>query len=161
MMIKIWKYIRSFIISFEILTWIIVMILWWINSKFIFAEVFKLFFETTDIEHVSFAFVIPLAMTGISYKMAHSTLNPEKNGKLFYNWPDYYDFKITVIIGLIWNILAIVVTGLIYLRLDDKNEWLISALYIASCISSIISTLSLVLARQKLNEILTLNSPED
>lgn len=154
------KYTKAFCVSLEFLAWFIIMTLYFSGRKFIFSDIYTLLFKTIDIEHISFIFGIPIALIGISYFMAHNILNPEKEKKKLYNWPDYKLFKRTIIIGLIWNIIAIINTVIILVKIDDFNNELIGALYISGCLASTLSTISLVLARQKINEIIIINTKD-
>lgn len=155
------KYVKAFFVSLEFLAWVIIMSLYFLDRKFIFSDIYTLFFKTLDLEQISFTYGIPTALIGISYFMAHNILNPDKERKKLYNWPDYNLFKRTVIIGLIWNIIAFIITGIIHVKIEYFDNDLIGALYCSGCFASALSTLSLVLARQKINEIIITNTKDD
>jgi hypothetical protein len=112
----------------------------------------KLFLDMEIVKWITLGF--PCLIFVGSLTLHNSLLQPEENNKLLYKWPEYNKYKISTHIGVMYCALPIFPTFVSVFWFNSFDEYDIGFYYILLLGISVISIISLYLAKFEVKRIL-------
>jgi hypothetical protein len=112
----------------------------------------KLFKDIEIVKWVTLGF--PCIVFAASLGLHSNLLIPHENNKILYQWPEYDKYKITAYIGLCFCLLPIPSTFISVFWFDKYKEYDIGFYYVLLLGISIISIISLFLAKFEIKRII-------
>jgi hypothetical protein len=105
----------------------------------------KLFVNMEIVKWCTFA--CPCGILAFAFKFVKELLQPEENNKILYQWPEYDNYYITTIIGLIYCIVPILPTLISALNFAAYEEYDVGFYYIQLTGLSLISAVTMYLGK--------------
>lgn len=149
------KITKAIFISVEFLYFMVMMIVKMVN--FTFFSKFGLFIYSSESIVTFFTLGFPIAIFGFAMKFQTILLQPQEKISILVEWPDYQEYKITTFIGLLFCFLPIPPTFISWMMKDYYKEYDLGFFYLLLFGISVISVMSLYLAKFKIKEILSKN----
>ena len=145
---------KTVLLSVEALFAVVMFFVYQINLK-VFSDLGAFLYSSNDI--ITFITVAaPVAIFIYSLSIQKILLQPEEVNTILIKWPEYKNYKTTIIVGIVFCALPIFPSIMSWMNKDIYKIYDIGFYYVLLLGISIISVVSLYFAQYKVKEILDL-----